>query len=429
MRILLPTDVFPPDGRGGAAWSSHALALGLQARGHQVLAVVAGRDAADGAYDARGVAALRVGYRAPRIPFVQNYYRQERFWPRYAAAIVQAATHLGGVDVIHAQHTQAAAASVLAARTLRVPVVVTVRDHWPWDYFATGLHGDRVPHPGGSWAALASDLPARLGALRGVLASVAIPYMLAHVRRRAQLLAQADAVIAPSHYIARRLAAVVPAERISVIPNMIDPAANDTLAAAAPQADWQGQLLLFVGKLEANKGAGLLPAIWRTVLHRVPRSTAPPTLMIAGDGVLREPLLRELRAIGGRVECLAWADHSEVLRLMARCDALLFPSAWGEPLSRVLLEAAALGAPIIAMPTGGTPDIVIDGMTGLLAADTDQFAARVVEVLADEALRRRLSRTARLAAIQRFSTTRLLPTYEQLYSRLSAVTAIRPSLN
>ena len=422
MRLLLPSDVFPPDGRGGAAWSSHALALGLQQRGHRVLAVVPGRDQADGPYDARGIAAERVGYRAPRLPFIQNYFRQERFWPRYAAALTAAAARLGGVDLIHAQHTQAAAAAVIAARTLRVPVVVTVRDHWPWDYFATGLHGDRIPHPGGSWAALATDLPARLGPLRGVLACAAIPYMIGHQRRRAALLARADAVIAPSRYIAGRLAAIVDPAIITVLPNMVDLEANDALAAIPPQTRVAGRMLLFVGKLEANKGAALLPAIWQALLRRLPALSEPPTLVIAGDGALRLSLLSELQQIGGRVESLAWADHSEVLRLMARCDALLFPSAWGEPLSRVLLEAAALGAPIVAMPTGGTPDIVIDGITGLIAADTERFAARVADLLTHEALRRRLGHGARLAAQQRFSTDRLLPTYEHLYHRLSVST-------
>ena len=47
--------------------------------------------------------------------------------------------------VIHAQHIQVAPPAVMAGGRLGVPVVVTVRDHWPWDYFATGLHGDRLP--------------------------------------------------------------------------------------------------------------------------------------------------------------------------------------------------------------------------------------------------------------------------------------------
>jgi len=84
-------------------------------------------------------------------------------------------------------------------------VVVTVRDHWPWDYFSTGLHGDCIPYAEQTRASLATDLVARLGPARGALALAAIPYMLAHVRRRQQALRQAGAVIAVSDYIAHRL--------------------------------------------------------------------------------------------------------------------------------------------------------------------------------------------------------------------------------
>ncbi|PMP81313.1 MAG: glycosyltransferase family 1 protein, partial [Chloroflexus aggregans] len=152
MRILIPSDVFPPDGRGGAAWSAYALATGLQARGHQVRVIVPCRTPCRRPLiDHNGhLPVQRVPYAAPTIPFIQNYFRYERFWPRLAQTIMTTVRDFGGVDVIHAQHTQTAAAAVIAGTSLGVPVVVTVRDHWPWDYFATGLHGNRIPHPGRS---------------------------------------------------------------------------------------------------------------------------------------------------------------------------------------------------------------------------------------------------------------------------------------
>ncbi len=419
MRILLPSDVFPPLGRGGAAWSSHALALAMQARGHSVTAIVParGRPGVE-RFDALGVPALRVGYRAPRLPIVQNYFRHERLWRPLARAIVDEARRGPPPDLIHAQHVQAAPAAVLAGRELGLPVAVTVRDHWPWDYFATGLHGDRLPYGRPGWAGLATDLPARLGPLRGALALPAIPYMLAHLRRRAAALAAADAVVACSAYIARRLCGVVPSERVHVLHHMVDIAANNAQAAPPPAATWEGALLLFAGKLEPNKGAGLLPEIFRALGR--PSDLPPFTLLIAGDGALRGRLERELDALGVPARFLAWADHAEVLRLMARCDLLLFPSAWGEPLSRVLLEAAALGAPILAMPTGGTPDIIADGATGALAATPEAFAARLAALLRDPYERRMLGAAARAAARERFDVSALAPRYEALYRQLAA---------
>lgn len=418
MRLMIPSDVFPPDGRGGAAWSSHALARALIARGHAVTAVVpaAGQTGLEH-YDALGVPALRVGYHAPRLPVVQNYFRHEALWRPFAAAIVAEARRGPRPIAIHAQHVQAAPAAVIAGRALGVPVVVTVRDHWPWHYFATGLHGDRIPYGRPGWPGLATELPARLGPGRGAVALAALPYLLAHLRRRAAALAAADAVVAVSAYIARRLASLVPPERLRVLPNMVDIAATEAIAATPPAAGWEGALLLFAGKLEPNKGADLLPAIFRE-LDALGGAPGPFTLIVAGDGALREPLQRELAALGVPARFLAWAGHDETLRLMARCDLLLFPSAWGEPLSRVLLEAASLGAPILAMPTGGTPDVIDDGITGMLAATPRAFAARLQALLANPEQRQSLGVAARARARERFAVEALAPRYEALYAGL-----------
>jgi glycosyltransferase involved in cell wall biosynthesis len=423
MRILFVSDVFPPHGKGGAAWSSHALARALIARGHAVSAVVPVRGARGVApFDALGVPGVRVGYAAPRVPIVQNLFRHELLWPPLARAVVAEARRGPPPAVIHAQHVQAAPAAVIAGRALGVPVAVTVRDHWPWDYFATGLHGDRLPYGRPGWPGLATDLVARLGPLAGAAALPATPYMLGHLRRRAAYLARADAVIACSHYIAGRLRGVAPAERVHVLFHMVDVAANDALAAPPPATAWDGALLLFAGKLEPNKGAGLLPAIFRELRAVAPAGLPPFTLVLAGDGVLRPALERELGALGVPARFLDWAGHDETLRLMARCDLLLFPSLWGEPLSRVLLEAAALGAPILAMPTGGTPDIVADGDTGALAATPRAFAARLADLLRDQGARRRLGDRARAQARERFDVGALVGRYEELYRSLAGST-------
>ncbi|PDW03108.1 hypothetical protein CJ255_10655 [Candidatus Viridilinea mediisalina] len=368
-------------------------------------------------FDGAGVPGVRVSYWAPRLPVVQNYFRHEYLWGPLAQAICTVAHAGPPPTAIHAQHVQVAPAAILAGRKLGCPVVVTVRDHWPWHYFATGLHGDQVPLPQHNWAALATDLIARLGAIGGLLALPALPYMLGHMRRRAAYLAQANAVIAVSNYIAGRLAGIVAAERLHVLPNLVDLAANEALAATPPQTTWNGKLLLFVGKLETNKGAGLLPAIFQALRKH---TTALPafTLVIAGNGALRQQLARAMAAQAIPTHFLEWADHTETLRLMARCDLLLFPSQWGEPLSRVLLEAATLGAPILAMPTGGTPDIIEHEVTGIFAPTIESFAARLAQLLSDDATRQRLGNAARQSASQRFAVSRLIHSYEHLYTQL-----------
>lgn len=365
-----------------------------------------------------GVPTVSFGYSAPRIPFVRNYARNERLWPRLAQVIVETgAAHSprSQATIIHAQHVQVAPAAIIAGRRLNAPVVISVRDHWPWDYFATGLHGDRIPYPRQTWASLATDLPARLGPLRGAAALPAIPYMLAHLARRRAALRQANAVIASSRYIAKRLAALVEPQRLHILPNIVDLTAID-VAIAIPSnlIPPDERFILYVGKLERNKGAHLLSEIVR----QAGAALRCHTLVIAGSGPLRAELEDAVCVCRVRARFLDWIDHDEVLRLMARCDLLLFPSAWGEPLSRVLLEACACGAPILAMPTGGTPDIIIDGESGALAATVSGFARRLAELIERPAERRALGDGARRLAAQRFAPGVVARQVENLYQSL-----------
>ncbi len=148
--------------------------------------------------------------------------------------------------------------------------------------------------------------------------------------------------------------------------------------------------MLFVGKLEPNKGAHLLPLVMRAAREAMPGRTLP-TLVIAGNGALDATITRQCAQAGVAVRILeGWTDHDDVLRLMRRAEALLFPSAWGEPLSRVLLEASAVGACIVAMPTGGTPEIIEHGVNGMLASDAAQLGRTLAHTLLDQDLTARL---------------------------------------
>ena len=305
---------------------------------------------------------------------------------------------------------------------------------WAWDYFSTGLHGDRIPYGAQTWAALATDLVARLGPARGALALPAIPYMLAHVQRRQQALRQANAVIAVSDYIARRLDGLVAPERLHVLPNMVDLSMIDAVIATPQTTVPPGTpYLLFVGKLERNKGAHLLVDIFRELVQRPTTDDRRPTtdadgqwsvvggqwsVVIAGNGPLRPELERELAALGVRTRFLDWIDHDEVLRLMAGCELLLFPSAWGEPLSRVPLEASTCAAAILAMPTGGTPSIIADGVNGALEPTPANFARRMAALLARPEQRLALGRAARRDAERRFAKDVVVGQVEELYCSL-----------
>jgi glycosyltransferase involved in cell wall biosynthesis len=98
----------------------------------------------------------------------------------------------------------------------------------------------------------------------------------------------------------------------------------------------------------------------------------------------------------------------------------VFPSQGPESLSRVLLEASALGVPIAAMDTGGTRDIILPGRTGLLSDSAAGLGEDVARLVADRALARRLGDAARAHVEATFSADRVVQRVETIYREVAA---------
>jgi glycosyltransferase involved in cell wall biosynthesis len=88
------------------------------------------------------------------------------------------------------------------------------------------------------------------------------------------------------------------------------------------------------------------------------------------------------------------------------------------------LEAMACGVPAVATRTGGVPDLITHSVDGFMeeVGDVDGQAARLVQLLTDEALHSRMSAAARHAAETRFATELVIPRYERHYERVCAAT-------
>jgi glycosyltransferase involved in cell wall biosynthesis len=285
-------------------------------------------------------------------------------------------------------------------------VAVTVRDHWPVCFWSTRI----------SRAALCPACGVRpmtrcvQGRVRpDALAWGAIPYLQGDLRLKRSALGRAGATLAVSDAIADELrAAGVP--RVETIPNIVDGREADALAAAAPSFDVPERFLLFVGKLEENKGArALVPAV-------AAAGTGLP-LVVLGEGTLAHAVKMDAAAAGVPLVLRGWAEREDVLRILARATALVFPSLWPEPLSRVLLEGLALGVPIAAMETGGTAEILGPG-GGLLERDADALAQAIARIVSEPGVRDDL-RTAARARARAYAPQALVPRYEAVYRRLA----------
>jgi glycosyltransferase involved in cell wall biosynthesis len=237
----------------------------------------------------------------------------------------------------------------------------------------------------------------------------AIPYMQADLLEKRRALLRAGATLAVSASIASELrGARIP--RVQVIPNIVDAAEARAVAFEAPSVELPERFLLFVGKLEENKGARLLvPAV------AAARTGLP--LVVLGEGTLAHELKFEATARDVTLQLRGWASREDVLRALQRATALVFPSLWDEPLSRVLLEALALGTPVAAMDTGGTREILEHEKSGLVVRDEPGLAEAIARLAQDDRLRERI-RDGALDRARAFSPEVLVPRYEAVYKTL-----------
>jgi glycosyltransferase involved in cell wall biosynthesis len=237
-----------------------------------------------------------------------------------------------------------------------------------------------------------------------------IPYMRGNLARKRHGLARSGAVIAVSTTIAADLAARAPEldpARIVVIPNPVDLAGVRARAAqvAPPLAP---PYALYLGKLAPNKGTSHLVGV-------AERAGLDWPLVIVGDGPDREAVAAAARRSRRDIRLAGWVDQQAATAWLAHASMLVFTSRGPESLSRVLIEASALGVPIAAMNTGGTPDIVANGETGLLSDTAEGLADDVRRLREDRSLRERLGRAARQRADTLFDGAAATGRIERLY--------------
>jgi glycosyltransferase involved in cell wall biosynthesis len=422
MKILIPTDAFPPL-CGGSGWSTFELARGLRARGHDILIVqpMPGTQATLRERFYKDFRIIELGALAPNLPYVRNYFKNERLFPR-VTYLVSDLIRREQIDVVHAQHVLTSLPSIEAGRRRHVPVVCTVRDYWPVCYWSDLLHTKEGATlcPACSSEAMTHCIRPRAGSL-WPMALPMIPYMQANLARKRSGLAAADALVAVSSTIASDLRARAPelaSTRMEIIPNAVDINALRAEAAASKRP-LDGPYALYLGKLAPNKGTERLVEI-------VERAGLDWPLVIAGDGPDRPALAEAAQRSTRDIRMLGWIDREQTVAWLAHASLLIFPSRGPESLSRVLLEASALGVPIAAMNTGGTPDVVRHSETGLLSTTFEGLADDVKWLRADEHVRARLGAAAARWVAQTFDASSVVDRIERLYAELIEGVAGRP---
>lgn len=289
-------------------------------------------------------------------------------------------THLGASDLL----------GTLAARSLGIPAVSTIH------LIAQRRTGD-----------LRSDTKARLMAL---------------ARRRSgrRVITVSDA--ARAAYL--RTGWDRP-ERVVTVHNGIAPDTPRTTAAQvraqlglAPDA----LVVALVAVLRPGKGHDVLAEAARRLLPRFPSLR----LLVIGDGPSRAEVARLFAPLGDAA--LLLGHRRDVFELLGASDVLLHPTLI-DAFPTVLLEAGAAGRPVIATAVGGIPEIVEDGVTGLLVPAppaADAIATQLERLLADAALRSRLGAAARERHERRFTAVHWAEHLRRVYDDVLAEAARTP---
>ena len=303
-------------------------------------------------------------------------------------------------DVVHVHgiHRQLSSSLLVATSQRRIPVVQTMHDYHAFCCADVLLRGNgdicepalcSLSRP---WAGVRHRCVRGSLALSGLASceSLCRNVLLRSMRLMSRL-------VSPSHFLAGQLRrAGVRTPPIDVIPNAVplQPVSNP------------GSGLLFTGRLAPEKGMA--------VLLEAAQQTGIP-LVIAGDG----PLMSQVRSqASAGVSLLGRVSPQRVSELLAASAAVVVPSIWYENAPLSVLEAMACGTPVVASDIGGIPEIVRNGVDGLLVppGSADAFAAAIRTLIADPDRAGEMGTAARDRVAKEFSPARhvesLMRTYE-----------------
>jgi glycosyltransferase involved in cell wall biosynthesis len=191
--------------------------------------------------------------------------------------------------------------------------------------------------------------------------------------------------------------------------------------AASFRARWgiaeADKLLVHVGRLEPQKGHLTLLGALAIARRRVPSIKA----LFVGDGSLRCDLESEVRQLDLERNVIFAGFQPAVEEFLQAADLTVLPSFW-EGLPLVAIESAAVGKAMVATSVDGTPEAVLDGVTGLLVEPgrVAELAEAITTLMLDEDRRLRMGAAARQLAEERFSLGRQVEQTAACYEQMIA---------
>lgn len=207
----------------------------------------------------------------------------------------------------------------------------------------------------------------------------------------------------------------IPAEKIEVVPNGVDIDRYRHVPPVDPRdlgIDAGRRFLLFVGRLDIQKGIDLL-LDWLVPIFE---KHIDLDLVLLGDGPLRADLVQQANALGlsQRIHVQGWQPN--VASFMAASACLVLPSRW-EGMPNALMEAMAVGIPVLSSDVQGVKEVLGDGRPDQLfpTENRDAFLARLNPILSNPELASRLGTENRVRIEQQFSLGEMVASYQRIY--------------
>ena len=406
MRILQLTDFYPPV-IGGLERHVQTLAHELARRGHEVAVATLAHPSAPAFEQDGSVRVHRLsGWHRALAPFYQSPERP--FHPTVPDPGVMAALRRviarEQPEIINA-HSWLLYSLLPLARDIPARIVVTLHDYGLTCPKKTMMRGEQ-PCPGPALPACVRCASAQYGPAKAAALTLGLAASSRLHRRAHRYVAVSRAVAeatAPATGAAGRAPTVIP----TLIPDgVLDEAASVGRPDFLPPDDGY---LLFVGVLSRHKGLHTLLEAYAGLRHRVP-------LLLIGTPYGDAPA-----GFPEGVRVVHNVPHAQVMAAWSRCAIGVVPSRWPDPCPQVAIEAMTVGRPLVASRTGGLPDLVAHGETGLLVPPGDVAALREAldNLLGDPERRARMGAAARGRA-RSYRAAAVTDRIEALYAEVLA---------
>ncbi len=382
MRVLITSPVFPPD-LGGPAVYVPSIGRFLVERGHEVRVIAFCSDAAPSGHPFQVTS-------IPRGPLPVRYLRA--FF-----AVLRAA---GWADVVYVQE-HLALLHVLAARLRRRPVVIRIMVDGAWE----------IAHRKG-WAK-GDDIVTFQGRSYGWRVRLTRALQRRWWRWTSRIICCSEflrGILVNEH-------GVHPDKAVTVLNAYHGPRADDVPESREAARDALGlehdrRYVLTICRLMGWKRVD-------GIIRALAQLGGDVTLLVAGDGDMEQAwraLAREL-GVEARVVFLGNVPHQRIPLLIRAADVFVLNSEY-EGLSHTLLEVQAIGTPMIASGVCGNPEVVEDGVNGLLVdpSDPDGLAVAISRILGDPGLAGRFVEAAH-GREERFDRDRTFTRVEELLDR------------